>query len=170
MITTLPPGAEIVVPGKFRMGDSPRQTADFIAWLRDRMSEGLVARWHGEVIPSLTGPALHHLPPPQDDDDAIGVWRSRFRLGLCYYRRGPGFIQIKDVRDPSASAAFVLDDPLLIRVFTRCLVPTRMPEVAPDERGAIEALLAEGLMLQLEDLVVILPYRMARWPIPANVL
>ncbi|XRQ15868.1 DUF5825 family protein [Actinomadura welshii] len=167
MIRTLPPGTETIVPGSVHLGLRPVQTARFIAWLRDRLSEGIVARWHGRVTPALLDPALHHLPPPRGADPETRDWRSRFRLGLCYYRQGPGFIQIKDVRDPAGSAAFVLDDPLLVRTFTRCLVPRSAADADAGETEAIDALVAERLLLRLDDLVVTLPSRMRRWPVPA---
>lgn len=171
MITTLPPGAEVDIPDPFPLGRTAVESAKFIAGLRDLMSAGAVARWRGAVTPALTeSAALHHLPPPHGAEEVLGPWRSRFRLGLCYYRRGPDFIHIKDIRDPSAGAAYVLDDPLLVRAFTRCLSPTRLPDVAVDERAAIDLLLAEHLLLRLDDCVVTLPYHMRRWPIPATLV
>ena len=71
---------------------------------------------------------------------------------------------------PERQCRFVLDDPLLVWTFTRCLLPTHLPDVAVNERAAIDALLAENLMLRLDDCVVTLPYRMTRWPIPATVV
>ena len=169
MITSVPPGAEVIVPEPVWMARSALQTAAFIASIRDRMSNGTITRWHGEVIPALgESLLLYHLPPPEGTDDGLESWRSRFRLGLCYYRKGPGFLHIKDIRDPNGGASFVIDDPLLISMFLRCLPPTHLAKTQPDERAAIAALLAAGLMLRLGNTVVTLPYRMARWPIPAN--
>jgi hypothetical protein len=168
MIKT-PPGGEVIVPETVRLGLSARQTVMFVTALRDQMSDGFVTRWRGEVIPALgASRLLHHLPPPDGTDDGLQEWRSRFRLGLCYYRLGPDFVQIKDVRDPSHGSSFVIDDPLLVRTFLRHLVPTHLEQTGADERKAIAAMLAEGLMLRLGNIVVTLPYRMSRWPIPAT--
>ncbi|TDD87139.1 DUF5825 family protein [Actinomadura rubrisoli] len=166
MTSTAPPGAETVMSDWVRLGAEPAQTLSFLAWLRDRLSQGTIVRWRGTVAPSLAGHALYHLPPPGDGEETAD-WRSRFRLGLCYYRRGPGFIQIKDVRDPGDSATFLLDEPVLVQTFTRCLAPRSLAGAEPAEREAIEALVDARLLLRLDDLVMTLPSHMTRWPVPA---
>ena len=37
------------------------------------------------------------------------AWRRRYRPGLCYYRLGPDFVFVKDVRTSGDSARFRLD-------------------------------------------------------------
>ncbi|MDF5754395.1 DUF5825 family protein [Spongiactinospora sp. TRM90649] len=138
--------------------------ADAVAWLRDGLSDGDTPRWRVAGLPEAQVPLLLHLPPPESADGPHDRWRSGFRLGLCYYRRGPGFVQVKDVREPERSASFVLDVPELVEVFLRCLRPTRAADVDPDAAGA---LLDERLLLRLGDRLVTLPYHMRRWPVPA---
>jgi hypothetical protein len=137
---------------------------DAVAWLRDSLSEGDVHAWRASGLPAAQVSLLLHLPPPETGGGEHDRWRSAFRRGLCYYRRGPGFVQVKDVREPGRSATFLLDVPEVIEVFLRCLRPTSMTEVDPD---AAKALIEERLMLRVEDQLVTLPYHMRRWPVPA---
>lgn len=143
---------------------APGAAVEAVAWLRDSLSEGHVPTWRASELPTAQMPLLVHLPPPETGGGEYNQWRSAFRRGLCYYRRGPGFVQVKDVREPGRSASFVLDVPEVIEVFLRCLRPTPVAEVDPD---AAEALLEERLMLCVEDQLVTLPYHMRRWPVPA---
>lgn len=144
--------------------DDPEAAAGAVAWLRDSLSEGELPRWRAVGLPAAQVPLLVHLPPPESGGDEHARWRSAFRRGLCYFRRGPGFVQVKDVRDPTSSAGFVLDVPEVIEVFLRCLRPTPATGVDAD---AAEVLLHERLLLRVGDQLVTLPYRMRRWPVPA---
>ncbi|MBC6462654.1 DUF5825 family protein [Actinomadura sp. HBU206391] len=170
MIAAIPPGATVEAPHPIILGENPVDTVRFVSWLRDRFSDGVIVRWQGSVVSTFAPPDLYHLPPPEGTGGWYQEWRDTFALGLFYFRRGPGFIQIKDVRDPAASASFVLDEGPLTRTFTRCLVPCSLAELQGDEREAAEALLEENLLLRAGDLVVTLPNRMKRWPVPAMAL
>ncbi|MEV0326829.1 DUF5825 family protein [Micromonospora echinospora] len=94
--------------------------------------------------------------------------KSTFRLGLCYYRQGPGFLGVRDVRDPAESAVYVLDEPPLREAFLRCLTPQRLDDWPAQGQAAAEELIAEGLLLRRGGLAVTLPYRMRVWPVPAT--
>lgn len=153
-----------------RLGERPEPTLRFVGRLRDRLSEGVITPWRGELVDRMDVTALHHLPPPTGVDSRIDEWRAVFRVGLCYFRKGPAFIQIKDVRNAEASASFILDEPALITAFTRYLQPRSLTRLESTERDATETLLAEGLLLRVGDHATTLPYRMSRWPVPATLV
>jgi len=114
---------------------------------------------------------LYHLPPPRQDgsaDERVLRWQAAFRPGLCYYRTGPGFVEVRDVRRPADAARLTIDDQLLISVFTTCLSPTAAADLDADSLAAAETLLAERLLLRFADVLLTAPYRMRRWPIPAG--
>ncbi|MEO3792995.1 DUF5825 family protein [Nonomuraea sp. B10E15] len=170
-----PPGTVITAGRPITLGERPEETVAFIAVLRDNLERGTVVDWTGGVRPGFDTAPLLHLPPPrrpvpaagQEGSAGLDVWRSRFRIGLCYYRRGPGFLQVKDMRDPAAAARMIIDDGALGSAFTRCLRPRRLPGLGTDERDAVDVLIDERLVLRCGDLVVTLPHRMRRWPVPA---
>jgi hypothetical protein len=149
-----------------RWDDGPA-TLGAVAALRDAFGTGRVLNWRVEAMPRTVVPLLWHLPPPGNAAPDFAEWRSVFRPGLCYYRRGPGFVQVKDVRDPEEAGSFTIDEPHVLRAFLRCLRPTALTDLDALERDAAEALLDERLLLRAADQVVVLPYRMRRWPVPA---
>jgi hypothetical protein len=160
-------GPSLIVPA-----DEPA-AARFIAWLRDRMSAGERVRWSGDLPPSFDTASLHHLQPPvttgrTPPSQAITAWQASFRPALYYYRKGPGFIQIKDVRDPAAAVRITLNDPTHILVFERCQQPLRPSELSAEEREALAQLTQAGLLLQLGEHLTTAPYRMSHWPISAR--
>lgn len=158
------------VPDRLVRWDEPTAALQVIADVRDAMSAGRILGWRAETIPPAAAPLLWHLPPPSGVGQELRDWRARFRAGLCYYRRGPGFVQVKDVREPDDAAGIVLDQPAVLGVFSRCLRPTSLADLDPAEGDAAEALLAERLLLRIADEVLVLPYRMRRWPVPAMAL
>jgi hypothetical protein len=158
--------------------------ASFLARVRDALSAGTLTRWRGTIPRHVDTEQLHHLPPPDPvspDDDGDGRrsggagddarasrWRAAFRPGLCYYRMGPGFIQVKDVRDATAAARFTLDDAGQIELFLRCLRPVRLQALRGENIETARLLLSERLLMRFGDFVTTAPHRMRRWPIPAR--
>ena len=165
------------VAAPVRLGhEDPDATLEFVAWLRDRHTQAHDVSWSAIVGPGFDTSPLHHLPPPGPAPGAaLGAapgaavqWREAYRPGMCYYRVGPGFIQVKDVRQPDRAAILLLDTPDLLDAFTRCLRPCRLDELPPGERTAAAELEKERLLLRVGDLVVTLPNRMRHWPVPCN--
>ncbi|OZV76998.1 hypothetical protein CA850_24815 [Micromonospora echinospora] len=151
--------------------DEPQSVLALVAVLRDCLSRGSRVTWRCRATGGLDLTPLRHLPPPQwsaGEDRAVTDWRDTFRLGLCYYRQGPGFLGVRDVRDPVESAVYVLDEPPLREAFLRCLTPQRLDDWPTQGQAAAEELIAEGLLLRLGGLAVTLPYRMRVWPVPAT--
>jgi hypothetical protein len=151
----------------------PRATLEFVAWLRDQQTQATDVSWSTDIDPRLDASLLFHLFPPEPrspaaEADESGRWRAGYRPGMCYYRLGPGFIQVKDVRRAETAARFLLDEPPLVNAFIRCLRPCNLNDIEPAEGRVVLALVSERLLLRLGDWVTTLPSRMRRWPIPSN--
>ncbi|GAA3954730.1 hypothetical protein GCM10023085_41500 [Actinomadura viridis] len=180
------------IDGTLDLGGDPAATTRAVALLRDLVPTGERVEWRGRITGPLDLALLHHLPPPADledgtDDGTKGgtkggtehgredgqaekeaaaeqdTWARSYAFGSLYYRMGPGFVQVKDVRDPACPVRSVLTDPAVIEVFTTCLTPARASDL---DAPALLDLLRRRLLLPAGDLVVTLPYRLTRWPIP----
>ncbi|MFC4587619.1 DUF5825 family protein [Sphaerisporangium corydalis] len=154
-------------------------TSRFVAWLRDRLSEGLAVAWRASLDPRLDASPLYHLPPPLpegpgEQDPALVRWRASYRPGVCFYRVGPGFIQVKDLRGPGGPSRYTLTQDPYLSLFTRCLTPTLLTDLTEDARRIADALLAERLLIAVgapgDRWVTTLPSRMRRWPVPSYLI
>jgi uncharacterized protein DUF5825 len=150
--------------------DDPQATLAVIRLLRDAAALGVKVAWRGTVGDGVDPGLLVHLDPPElsagePEAEAITDWRRRHQPGLCYFRLGPDFVFVKDVRVPGSSSRFRLDG--MVDAF-RALEP--VVEVASLDTAA-SALLTdldeERLVLRFGELATLLPIRMRRWPVPA---
>lgn len=142
------------------LGRDAERTVRFVAFLRDAFAQGLPVEWSGSA-PDELADALVHLPAPAGDSDALERWRERHRFGLFYWRLGPDFVTVKDVRPSVESARFTIDDAPMLAAFAAAAEPGRGPRSQP-----LADLVAEGIVLELDGWRTLLPYRMRRWPIP----
>ncbi len=160
----------VTLPDPVPLGHDARQTAEFVAFLRDSATRMTTVDWHGASAEAVDTTVLHHLAPPTDlgpgSDEIVARWHARHRFGTCYYRRGPGFILVKDIRVAASAARYTLDDPVLVATFLHCQAPTSVASLTAGQREAIDLLEAERLLLRIDDVVVGLPVRMLAWPIP----
>jgi hypothetical protein len=148
------------------LGGDPAATTRAVALLRDLAPTGQAIDWRGRVTGPIDLSLLHHLPPPAELEpgaEAMDAWSRSHGFGAFHYRMGPGFLQVKDVRDPASPSQTVLENPVLIDVFTTCLTPTPVRDV---DAPALRDLVRRRLVLQAGGMAVTLPYRLARWPIP----
>ncbi|MEW2356288.1 DUF5825 family protein [Spirillospora sp. NPDC029432] len=158
------------------LGGDPEATVEAVARLRDLAPTGRQVAWRGRVGGEIDLSLLHHLPPPVELEpgtaaakgakevlEAMEAWARAYAFGSLHYRMGPGFLQVKDVRDAASPVQTVLEDPALIDAFTACLTPAAVRDV---EAPALRDLVRRRLVLRVGDLAVTLPYRMGRWPVP----
>jgi Family of unknown function (DUF5825) len=145
-------------------------TATAVALLRDCATAALRVRWRAGPESGLDLSLLHHLPPPAGPPaPALDRWRRAYRYGSCHFRLGPGFVQVKDARDPAGlPVVLVADHPDLIATFLRCQDPTPLDALDATGRTAVDLLLEERLLLLAGGVVLTLPHRMRRWPVPYN--
>lgn len=120
--------------------------------------------------PALTASDLTHLQPPASLDGArsaerLTEWRNRFYIGRCVWRRGPGFVQIRDRRD-GVLQRFNLLQPAYLQAVA-LLEQQQVSGVDPD---VLVALRAEHLVLDFGGLDWWAPCLIDRWPVPSMVL
>ena len=165
--------ALVSVVGEIRLGEDTADTSlHFLRFLRDALSHGLRVRWDGCFGAGLPVRAVSHLIPPAGGtslalNPAVAAWRQRFAYGRCYWRAGPGFVQVSDARVSRAAASWTIADPVTVELFTRLMQPAALTECRGDPAAAraIADLRDKELVLQLGDRLLSLPYRMRRWPV-----
>ncbi|MFF9645006.1 DUF5825 family protein [Kitasatospora aureofaciens] len=160
-------GGVIVVHDEVEVGgDDPLATLSFLRFLQVALEEGVAVRWAASGGGELDTAPLHHLwPPSRIAGLAAEPWEEAFRYGLCYFRRGPGFITIKDARAEN-DIHLTLDHPDLIATFMAGRTPLPAERLTATQREAVGLLIAENLMYRVGDVLLTLPTHMRRWPVP----
>ncbi|MEU9959507.1 DUF5825 family protein [Streptomyces sp. NPDC050982] len=143
-------------------------------FVRIATARGLLVHWHlragRRAEPELTDHHLTHLQPPVSLDgggsaERLARWRDRFYVGRCAWRRGPGFVQIRDRRG-GVLQLFDLTEPEYVRAVA-LLEEQRPDDVDP---GVLTALRAEHLVLTFDGLDWWAPSMIDRWPAPSMLL
>lgn len=163
-------GNTIVLHDEVKLGADAHATMTFIAFLQTCLAQNVEVRWTALVSGGLDTSPLHHLWPPTTIDGAppeqLHAWRATFRYGLCYFRQGPDFILVKDARIAAAQVHLVIDHPDLLAAFLAGHTPQRHSTLTATQREAVGVLSEENLVYRLDDLLLTLPTRMRRWPVP----
>lgn len=174
-------GNAIVVYDEVELGADAEATINFVAFLRAALTQDVEVRWHARITDTATGSgidttALHHLWPPTTvattglPPEEPRAWRAAFKYGLCYFRRGPGFILIKDTRIADRHVHLTVDHPDLMATFLAGCTPLRYSTLTPTQCEAVGVLARENLMYRLDDLLLTLPTHMRRWPVPFSAI
>jgi Family of unknown function (DUF5825) len=141
--------------------------------LRELTSWGIAVDWqfrpgeHADVWQRL-----NHLYPPAallgqpDADEIVADWRQTFYLCKCIYRRGPGFVEVRDRRSGSLSR-FIVDDPDYLAAIDALIGGATAADVPA---GILAEFVDEGLAGLAGDLAWWLPYRVRRWPWPSMIV
>jgi hypothetical protein len=148
----------------------------FIRFLREALSSVLTVDWSLATPGPADVAAVCHLPPPTRAGAAAGEaasryadrWRDEYGFGHCYYRQGPGFVQVVDVRDEADAARFLLDEPATVEAFALLARAVRLSDLTPLAAELAGQLADAGLLLQAGDWATILPSRLERWPLPCT--
>ena len=177
-------GNAIVVHEDVEFGADAFAAMNFIAFLRTALTEGVEVRWNARITGTSTIAAtgsststldttpLHHLWPPTTiavaghPPEPPRAWRAAFKYGLCYFRRGPGFILVKDNRIADRHVHLTIEHPDLMATFLAACDPMRDSALTATQREAVSVLCRENLVYRLDDLLLTLPIRMRRWPVP----
>ncbi|WP_433528488.1 DUF5825 family protein [Micromonospora sp. CA-263727] len=147
----------------------------FIALLRESISGHLDVQWSIAGSRQLDVQALCHLPPPRASlsEQLARVpeeWQAMHQYGSFYYRRGPGFIVIRDFRDQADAQRYELESPSVVGVFKEMSAVVATTDLSEPAQEFLDVLRDERIILRFDDMVTLLPYRMRTWPIPCNKL
>ncbi|MFT7840376.1 DUF5825 family protein [Saccharothrix sp. BKS2] len=159
----------VLVEEPVRAGADLDEDLRLLRFLRGCTSHTLRLDWVLGGLP-LVGPRdLHHLvPPARGVGDAVGcvaAWRDAYRYGAYYYRVGPGFVTVKDVRPGGESVHLTIDGESAdqFRAIAGATSPADLDEAATE---ALADAVEFGLALRGADTVLVLPFRMRHWPVP----
>jgi len=137
--------------------------------LRELTAHAISAEWVARCHDGCAGRGLfNHLYPPvrvdgAGDDAAVRGWRESFFLGMCVFRRGPGFTEVRD-RRLGTLEMYTIDEPehrAAIKKLVDGVPAGRLP-------AAVRQELAEArLIAEQAGHLWWLPTRAYRWPSPA---
>lgn len=153
---------------RIRIEGSVVASVPFLRCLRDALEHGITVTWDGDLDPGVRGAAggsasLFHLPPPTSCRDH--EWVARYRYGLCHFRVGPRFWTLVDRRAGPTAVPVVLRDQEELTILRETAEPVPVPASEARRRLA-----ERGLILEHDGVVLRLPYRLRRWPIPCTAL
>jgi hypothetical protein len=161
----------VALTGAARFGADPAADVALLRFLSEATSRLTDLSWTlGGVPPWPVRTLVHLLPPDHDTGGATaefaGRWREGHRFGLCAYRRGPGFVRVRDVR-PGGPHRSILVDGSWAALFDALAGDAVTP---PDDRSRqlIEELAGAGLAVRLGEFHHLLPFHRRRAPIPAS--
>ncbi|MEU1474793.1 RiPP maturation radical SAM C-methyltransferase [Streptomyces sp. NPDC005760] len=168
----------------------PRRTHRLTGWQAAALRELEQGRTLPALHRLLDGPALAEVEAWVTHACALGLlfrdgtsyvslptWGAPVRIGAgphdygrFYYRRGPGFVIVKDRRDPSAVARLTIDHPDLLRTFLACQTPTSLANLDPTAREALSVLAREDIVRIENGVATTIPARLQAWPVPESAI
>ena len=145
--------------------DGPHGATDAVRFLRDTVPLGMHVSWTPADAGSVP-PVLVHLWPPADGRPAGAPPPKLF--GIYYWRKGPNFISIQDIRPGIVPCFYLLDEPELFDAFLRLQQPAVRDELPVELHDAFDQLEQENMLFSTGRYAVALPCRVVRWPTPFN--
>jgi hypothetical protein len=163
-VTPHPDGAQPFAFGRSDAGD-----LSVLRILREATSRGIALRWRLAARPLLPLRTHVHLLPPIGGVDAetnayAAAWADRYRYGSFYYRHGPGFVTVKDVRPDGPARRMVISDGAA--EFLAMVTATTIEGLTGTAQRALPDAVDAGLVLVAGRHIHALPFRMRHWPVP----
>jgi hypothetical protein len=149
-------------------GDPPAQAARSLELIRELTSRGFAVHW---IARCDAGCADHrivgHLFPPVwifgASNESTAQWRSGYFPCKCVFRKGPGFIEVRDRRFGSLELR-TFDDTRILDTIEALIDGVAAERVPAD---VWQELAGAGLALEQAGHAWWLPMRVYRWPFPA---
>jgi hypothetical protein len=146
--------------------DASATSARALVLIRELTGRGMAVEWTARCADGCVADrGLAHLYPPGDVLGAPAAvaadWRATYFPCRCVYRRGPGFVEVRDRRFGTLEM-FTIDDPRHMAAIDAMAegTPSVPDDVLADLAGA-------GLVAEQAGHLWWLPVRVHRWPTPA---
>jgi hypothetical protein len=157
-------GSPVVLCGPDAAG-----SAGALALIREFTARGVAVEWTARCRPGCDDHLLHgHLWPPArvlrgtESTTVTADWRARFFPAKCVFRRGPGFLEVRD-RRWGRLELYTVDDPEWIAAVRAMTEGAPASAVPPAAR---EAFATARLTAGYGERLWWLPYQIRRWPFP----
>ncbi|MEU4743907.1 DUF5825 family protein [Actinosynnema sp. NPDC023658] len=159
----------VLVEEPLRAGASLDDDLRLLRFLRECTGHTLRLDWVLGGRPLVGERNLHHLVPPVRGVDGAAecaaTWLGAYRYGAYYYRVGPGFVTVKDVRPDGESVHLTIDGESADH-FRAIAEATSVADLDEAATEALADAVEFGLALRGEQAVLLLPFRMRHWPVP----
>lgn len=160
----------LVVDGPVPAGRDVDEDLRLLRFLRAATGQTLRVEWTLGGRPLVSLRDVVHLVPPvdgagQDAAEYAAAWRADYRYGTYYYRQGPGFVTVKDVRPGGPTVHLTIDGDSAVQ-FRALAAATTVAELDADSAAALTDAVDYGLVLRGADTLLMLPFRMRQWPVP----
>ena len=138
-----------------------------LSLVRDLTARAVLVEW-GLRLPAAPADAwqvLSHLQPPRriegptGADEALRAWQQGHYLCKCLWRKGPGFVQIRD-RRWGELRRFTADEPDYEDTIEHLMYGAPSASVPA---AVLDDFRSENLVLDIGPLSWWLPYRISRW-------
>lgn len=151
--------------------DAAARDADALVLVRELTGIGAAVSWTASCADGCAADRRYaHLFPPAAIEGAHPAvardWRERYLPCMCLYRRGPGFVEIRDRRRGTLEILTLDDPPTLVAIgpLLDGVPATRLP-------AAVRGTLREAdLIAEQGGLAWWLPTRVHRWPNPSMIV
>jgi hypothetical protein len=160
----------LVVTGPVPAGLDVDADLRLLRFLRAATSRTLRVDWELAGRPLVAERDLLHLVPPTAGADAAGAacataWRAGYRYGSYHYRVGPDFVTVKDIR-PGGPPVHLTIDGDSARQFHELAGAEHLADLSPAATAALADAVEFGLAVRGDHALLLLPWRMRRWPVP----
>lgn len=137
--------------------------------LREATENAEPLRWQLAGVPLVPLHSHVHLVPPVDGVDEASaaharVWTDGYRYGSFFYRVGPGFVLVKDIRPGGEPNRMIIDEGA--EQFVALASASAVGGLDREARELVDTAEEAGLLLRNGDQLLVLPYRMRHWPVP----
>ncbi|WP_198550288.1 DUF5825 family protein [Streptomyces silvensis] len=148
--------------------DAQGRSAHALMLIREATGRGLAVLWHAVCDDGcVTRRLYHHLYPPERvtgaPEDVVADWRATYFPSKCVFRRGPGFVEVRDRRCGTLELITIDEPGHLDRLdaLTEGIDAAELPD--PVRRDFADA----GLIAEHGGRAWWLPMRVRRWPFPS---
>jgi hypothetical protein len=150
-------------------GQSVAADLELMRFLREATSHAVRLRWTLAGVPLLPLSTHVHLLRPVAGVDAASSayamrWAAGYRYGTFFYRQGPGFVVVKDVRPDLPPSRMVIDSGA--EHFVAMAAARTVGDLPPEAVDVLADAEEAGLVLRHDGHILVLPYRMRHWPVP----
>lgn len=152
--------------------DASAGSARTLVLIRELTAHGIAVEWLARCLDGCVATnQFSHLYPPArvdgtTDEAPARHWRESFFLCKCVFRRGPGFLEVRDRRSDSLEM-FTIDEPehlATINAMIEGVASDRVPA------GVRRDLAGADLIAEQAGHLWWLPMRAYRWPFPALIV